>query len=119
MIKWSSQPSAMVFVALIASAVVSTPNAHSQPINQGDPRVGRAFSLQECALCHLVSPGQLSPPRIAKAPSFREIARMTSTTSTSLQVFLTTPHPTMPNLVLTPQETANVIAYILSLRGQP
>jgi hypothetical protein len=32
-------------------------------------------------------------------------------------VFFQSPHPTMPNLVLSPEETDNVIAYILSLRG--
>lgn len=105
-------------VLLFSSAALSTPNAHAQTADQGDPRAGRAFALQECTLCHVVSPSQISPPRITRAPSFRDIARMTSTTSTSLQVFLTTPHPTMPNLMLTPRETANVIAYILSLRGQ-
>jgi hypothetical protein len=37
----------------------------------------------------------------------------------SLQVFLVTPHPTMPNLVLTDSEAADVIAYILSLKKKP
>jgi hypothetical protein len=33
-----------------------------------------------------------------------------------LNIWLTNPHPTMPKLVLYPQEAADVIAYILSLR---
>jgi hypothetical protein len=37
-------------------------------------------------------------------------------TATALYAFLTTPHELMPNLVLTPDEAADVIAYILSLR---
>jgi hypothetical protein len=37
-------------------------------------------------------------------------------TATALRVFLTSSHPKMPNLILTPEETADVIAYILSLR---
>jgi hypothetical protein len=37
-------------------------------------------------------------------------------TATALRVFLTTSHPSMPNLILTPQDTTDVIAYILSLR---
>ena len=36
-----------------------------------------------------------------------------------LNIWLTNPHPTMPKLVLYPQEAAAVIAYILSLREQP
>ena len=36
-----------------------------------------------------------------------------------LRVFLTTSHPKMPNLILTPEEIADVSAYILSLRHRP
>jgi hypothetical protein len=39
-------------------------------------------------------------------------------TATALRVFLTTSHPKMPNLILTPDETADVIAYIVSLGKQ-
>jgi hypothetical protein len=39
-------------------------------------------------------------------------------TATAIRVFLTTSHPKMPNLILTPAEIANVTAYILSLRDQ-
>ena len=108
---------AAAFLTLL-SCCATVSAAGAQGANQGNPREGRAFALQECTLCHVVSPSQLSPPRVTRAPSFRDIARMSSTTSTSLQVFLTTPHPTMPNLVLNSKETANVIAYILSLRHE-
>jgi len=37
-------------------------------------------------------------------------------TATALRVFLTTSPPNMPNLILTPDQIADVIAYILSLR---
>jgi hypothetical protein len=40
-------------------------------------------------------------------------------TATALRVFLTSSHPKMPNLILSPQQTADVIAYILSLRDHP
>ena len=39
-------------------------------------------------------------------------------TATAIRVFLTTSHPKMPNLILTPAEIANVTAYILSLRDR-
>jgi hypothetical protein len=51
-----------------------------------------------------------------KAPAFSAVAAMPSTTARSLNVFLRTSHPTMPNLMLTNTETEDVIAYILSLR---
>lgn len=49
-------------------------------------------------------------------PSFSEIAGQPSSTATSIRAFLATPHPTMPNLKLTPVETDEIVAYILSLQ---
>jgi hypothetical protein len=37
-------------------------------------------------------------------------------TATALRVFLTTSHPKMPNLILTPAQIADVTAYTVSLR---
>jgi hypothetical protein len=59
-----------------------------------------------------------SPIRFANAPDFPAIANKPGTTAMGLNIWLTNPHPTMPTLVLYPQEAADVIAYILSLRGQ-
>jgi len=50
---------------------------------------------------------------------FSDIANTRGITATALRVFLTTSHSKMPNLILTPEETADVIAYILSLRSGP
>jgi hypothetical protein len=40
-------------------------------------------------------------------------------TATALRVFLTTSHPKVPNPVIMPEQMADVIAYILSLRTEP
>ena len=48
-------------------------------------------------------------------PAFRDIANTPGMTTTALTAFLTTSHPKMPNLILTPKEMADVTAYILSL----
>lgn len=82
----------------------------------GDPRLGRDFALGNCRPCHVVASDQASPFRFANAPDFRAIANAAETTRLGLTVWLTNPHPTMPTLVLAPDEAANVIAYILSLR---
>ncbi|MGE5201073.1 MAG: cytochrome c [Acidobacteriota bacterium] len=108
----------MALAALLCWLPVAAASAQGSAI-LGNPRAGRAFALQVCALCHVVAPGQLTPPRLATAPSFRSIANLPSTTSLSLQVFLVSPHPSMPNLVLSAEESANVIAYILSLKRRP
>ena len=82
----------------------------------GNAQTGRQFALDNCQPCHVVAASQSAEIRFADAPAFRAIATTASTTSLGLTVWLTNPHPTMPTLVLSPQEASNVIAYILSLR---
>ena len=82
----------------------------------GDPRIGRRFSLDNCRPCHVVAPDQGSTTRFSNAPAFQAIANAASTTRFGLNVWLTNPHPTMPTLFLSANESADVIAYILSLR---
>jgi mono/diheme cytochrome c family protein len=82
----------------------------------GNVRRGRDFAFDNCRPCHVVGPDQRSTPRFSIAPDFRAVANMPSTTPLSLIVWLTNPHPTMPSLVLSPQEASDVIAYIETLR---
>ena len=49
--------------------------------------------------------------------SFQSIADLPSTTGTSLNVFLHSNHNNMPDLILSGTESRDVIAYILSLKG--
>jgi cytochrome c len=83
------------------------------------PAAGRAFALQVCTPCHVVARHQLSPSRFATAPDFRAIATTRGMTETSLHAFLSSSHPTMPNLILSQSEQDKIIAYILSLRDRP
>jgi mono/diheme cytochrome c family protein len=94
---------------------IGTADAQAQR-GQGDAAVGRAFALQVCTPCHVVSRHQLSPPRFAVGPAFDAIANDATTTPSGLHAFLSTPHPTMPNLILTRLEQRNIIAYIMSLK---
>ena len=50
------------------------------------------------------------------AADFAEIANVPSTTELSLKVFLGSSHKSMPNFILQPEETDDIVAYILSLR---
>ena len=75
----------------------------------GDPAAGKQLAEATCLGCH----GANAPH---KAPAFSAIAAMSSTTAKSLQVFLRTSHPTMPNLILSDTDRDDLIAYILSLR---
>lgn len=81
----------------------------------GDPNLGRDFAEKSCSDCHAVRKESQESPR-AEAPPFKAIADLPSTTRMALTVWFRSPHPTMPNLVLSAEETDNVIAYILSLK---
>jgi mono/diheme cytochrome c family protein len=103
---------------LIVSAVFSILGmvAASQAQDIGDVQQGRQLALDVCASCHAVRAGQTQSP-LATAPSFEEIAHMPGMTTAALAFWLTAQsHPTMPNLILSPQQVRNVSAYLLSLR---
>ncbi len=68
-----------------------------------------------CAGCHAVEPGETAGP-YADVPSFVAVARMPSTTASSLHAFLSTPHGDMPDIKFTPAQLDEVVTYILSLR---
>lgn len=77
----------------------------------GDPGAGLRLVEARCLECH----GSASAAA-RKAPTFSAIAAAPSTTARSLGVFLRSPHASMPNLILSPAEQDDVIAYILNLR---
>jgi mono/diheme cytochrome c family protein len=103
----------------LAPVAILTPIAASAYAQDGDVAAGHAFAREACNACHMVEAKQRKPRRIVIGPAFRDIASTRGMTATALRVFLATSHPKMPNLILTSEETADVIAYILSLRNRP
>jgi mono/diheme cytochrome c family protein len=103
----------VAFAAVLATAAF---NAYAQ---DGDVAAGHAFAREVCKACHIVEPEESSPRTIAIGPAFRDVANTRGMTATALRVFLTSSHPKMPNLILTPEEIADVSAYILSLHDHP
>ena len=81
---------------------------------RADPARGLALAERWCAQCHGIRPNQASPTQ--GVPSFSEIAVEPSATAMSLRVFLRTPHPTMPNLILDADELDDLVGYILSMK---
>jgi cytochrome c2 len=100
-------------VTLVAALVATAVGAKAQDI-----AAGHAFALKVCNACHIVEPEERVPRKVVVGPAFRDIANTPGMTAAALQVFLTSTHPKMPNLILTAEERADVIAYILSLRDQ-
>jgi mono/diheme cytochrome c family protein len=99
----------IVFVALCAAPV----GASAQEV--GSAKEGLALARGTCASCHAVERGQTVSPNLI-APTFEEIAGTPGMTATALSVALQTPHRSMPNLILKPDEIDDISAYILSLK---
>lgn len=102
----------LLLVALLAALPLLAP-ARSQ--EAGDAVAGQRLAREVCAACHAVEAGDIlvSP---AGAPPFQQVAADPSASEVGLRVFLRTPHETMPDLILTPKQTDDIVAYILSLR---
>jgi mono/diheme cytochrome c family protein len=102
-------------VALAVALGATAFNANAQ---DGDIAAGHDFAREACKVCHMVEAEEGSSRIIVIGPAFRNIANTPGMTATAIRVFLTSSHPKMPNLILTPEEIADVSAYILSLRDQ-
>lgn len=81
----------------------------------GNADRGKALARTACAECHAIEPGEQRSPK-PDAPTFERIAATPGMTSTALEVFMQSPHLTMPNLIIKRDDRADLSAYILSLR---
>ena len=112
------------FCFVVAAAVLAKQLPVSAEPLRGDPTSGRKLATVQCSSCHQVLPRLFSersdPSSTDKdgPPSFQSIADLPSTTGLSLNVFLHSNHRNMPNLILSPADSDDLIAYILSLKKQ-
>ena len=101
---------ALGFTAAVLLAL--TGGAQAQ---EGDVQAGAAYAKEVCATCHAVLPNEQISPLI-QAPTFQSVADTPGMTELALTVWLQSSHPTMPNIMLEPDDMRNVIAYIRSLK---
>ncbi len=87
---------------------------------------GKRLALDTCAACHVVSSDQPDQPMLEpRAPSFVAIANEPGVTANGLRQFVMTVHktlrtpPNMPTMILSDDESAVIVAYILGLKKQP
>jgi mono/diheme cytochrome c family protein len=86
-------------------------------VEVGDAAQGLAYAQRTCSGCHnVLRTGAASPN--TDAPPFKQIANTPGMSITALTVWSRTSHPTMPNLVIPPNDMDNLIAYIMSLRDR-
>jgi len=114
--------SAVVVLALLAAG-----EARAQQPSQAEVAAGRVMALKFCTPCHVVTADQEFSPIFTgppKPPDFRAIAARPNTSTESLREFLATTHATatlpihMANPGLTDDQTAKIVAFILSLRSK-
>jgi mono/diheme cytochrome c family protein len=96
----------------IVLALLAAAPALAEP---DDVSRGRAAALQLCSGCHFVEPGQRIPLAVG-APPFPALANDPAVTEFRLRSFLRTPHPVMPMLILSAEETDSIIAFVMSLK---
>ena len=97
--------------ATVLAMVVATSAAMA-----GDPVSGRNLARQWCSECHLVESGQAAASD--EAPPFMAIADDPDTTPGGLATWLSDPHPPMPKLQISRPDIDDLVAYILSLKGE-
>jgi mono/diheme cytochrome c family protein len=102
---------------LMLGAVLLAASVSQVEAQEGDVAAGVAYAKQVCAECHAVLPNeQISP--LAQAPTFQKVANLPGMTEMALSVWLQSSHPTMPNIILKPDDLRNVVAYIESLKSK-
>ena len=98
--------------SMIALALAT---AQGQAQEIGQPGRGLALAQRLCAQCHAVQKGEARSPN-ADAPRFPVIAAVPGMTAIALSAALNSSHRSMPNILLAPDEQADIIVYILSLK---
>lgn len=86
------------------------------PSETGNVGEGHKLAENVCAQCHAVEGANRHSPN-PRAPSFPDIVASPGLTATAIRVWLQTPHPTMPNLMLNNEEKDSIVAYLLSLKA--
>ena len=83
---------------------------------EGDPAAGQELASQLCTACHIVGTERVGSD---VAPPFPVIARDPDVTLTELHAWIGPAHPMLPNLALTPQQIADINAYLDTLHDAP
>jgi mono/diheme cytochrome c family protein len=99
-----------LLTAFVLGVWVWVPSAVSLP---ADVVHGEVLAKRWCASCHVVANDQKRGAD--NAPAFASIAKMPGFTAEKIAQFLMDPHPKMPDMQLSRDETRDLGAYIASL----
>ena len=110
--KWVNTMRPVIVLSTALGLILATLQLLHAQDSLGSAQAGRRLANYWCTECHSVEPKTVG----IFAADFAEIANVPSTTELSLKVFLRSSHKSMPNFILQPEETDDIVAYILSLR---
>jgi mono/diheme cytochrome c family protein len=96
-------------LVLAVFAFITTDVASAADVEHGE-KIARRW----CASCHVISPHQQGS--VIEAPPFATIAQKPDFDAAKLAQFLLDPHPKMPNMELSKTETADLAAFIATLK---
>lgn len=97
-----------------APAPAQAPSALNQ-LDVGDATRGLMLAETVCAACHAISAGDAVSPNPNATP-FAAVANTPGMTRIALNAWLHSSHPTMPNLLVSQDQTDDLWAYLLTLR---
>jgi cytochrome c2 len=101
---------------ILGLMLISIFGATSALAQSSDARRGAGVARDLCSSCHAVGKDERQSPVSSAAP-FAMIAAVPGMTSAALHAFMQTSHPTMPNVILQPDDRRDIIAYLLSLKS--
>jgi cytochrome c len=103
-----------IVAALAAMLLVRLHDASGATAPSESVAEGHRLAEAWCKSCHALD--ATAGGTSNTAPDFAAVANQPSTTALALRVFLQSSHPSMPNLVLTPGQTDDLVSYILSMK---
>jgi cytochrome c len=106
----------IILVAILVAIVIVVIRLHGAfgqaETYRPDPEQGQLYAQGWCTECHSVEPETAGTGKFA--PDFTVIAKRR--TAHWLNVFLRTEHKIMPDFVMKPDQSDDIVAYILSLK---
>jgi mono/diheme cytochrome c family protein len=98
--------------SLLSILAVAMPAAAQE---EGDPVAGQELATQLCTACHIVGTERVGSD---VAPPFPVIAKNPAMTLTQLHAWVDPAHPVLPDLALTPEQIADINAYLDALHEE-
>lgn len=113
---FSASVAALALLSLSACAMHDAREDARERAAYADAAAGLAYARENCASCHAVEMGAMSPR--ASAPTFESLAARPDMSRPALAALLRQPHRNMPNLIVESDRVNDLAAYLEVLGGE-